>query len=116
MLDNVTGIIISAADLRSAPEEVRNWVLGLTPQPVAEAEPTPEAVSVEPTPAPEPAPDPEPEFTMPKFIEEAKAFMAEHGPPAMLALLREAGAERVSQCTTEQAIQITEGMRSHVAQ
>jgi len=107
MLDNVSGVIISAADLRSAPEEVRNWVMGL-PQPVTESEPTPEAVSVEPI-----EEESDDEFTMPKFIEYAKAFMAEHGPPAMLALLREAGAERVSQCTTEQALQIAEGMRKH---
>ena len=110
MLDNVSGFIISAADLRSAPEEVRNWVLGLTPQPVAEAEPTPEAVSVEPTVTDT---DTEDEFTMPKFIEAAKAFMSEHGPPAMLTLLREVGAERVSQCTTEQAIALTEGMQNY---
>jgi len=103
MLDNVTGIIISAADLRSAPEEVRNWILGLTPD-STDPEPTPEPASDEPT---------EEEFSMPKFMELAKSYMASHGPPAMLSLLRDAGAERVSQCSEAQARMIIERMESH---
>ena len=109
MLDNVSGIIISAADLRSAPEEVRNWIMGERPA----AEETPvvreRPADVEPYPVDD-TPD---KFSMPKFIEEAKAFMGEHGPPAMLSLLREVGAERVSQCSEDQAVILTTGMRNY---
>ena len=98
MLDNVSGIIISAADLRAAPEVVRSWIMG-------------DRTVVEDAPVVTEAP--KAEFSMPKFIEAAKMFMGKHGPPAMLSLLREVGAERVSQCTVEQAKTITEGMESY---
>lgn len=104
MLDNVSGVIISAADLRAAPEEVRNWVLCLAPD----------------SPDPEPAPDPSDtdstdagSFCMTRFMAQAKDFMAVAGPPAMLAMLREVGAERVSHCTPEQAMDILERIRKY---
>lgn len=75
MLDSVSGIVISAADLRSAPECVRDWVMGREP----------DYKVVEPKAEPEPAE----ELSMSSFVEEAKAFMAQNGPPAMLELLRE---------------------------
>lgn len=107
MLDNVSGVIISAADLRSAPEEVRNWVLGIR----TGVEESPQVLERPADVEPYPVDDTPDKFSMPKFIEEAKAFMGEHGSPAMLGLLREVGAERVSQCSESQAITLTEGMR-----
>ena len=102
MLDNVSGIIISADDLRDAPEAVRNWVLGTRP-----------AVDETPVVREQPVEDTPEGFSMPKFVERAKAFMGSHGAPAMLALLRGVGAERVSQCTEDQAQKLTEGMASY---
>ena len=109
MLDNVSGIVISAADLRSAPECVRDWVMGREPACDQCNDGEPDYKVVEPKAEPEPAE----EFSMSSFVEEAKAFMAKNGPPAMLELLREVGAERVSQCSEDQANGITVRMRSY---
>ena len=162
MLDNISGIIISAADIRNAPDEVRDWVLGcsvcnmLDVEPAAhdtvddtvdrdrpaDVEPYPMAdyysVQVQPdavtvadfyTSQVQPAlrGDAQPLGAVRMdtqlldapvkyhgdYLEAAKAFMGEYGPPAMLGLLREIGVERVSQCSDDQAVELLRKMNDY---
>ena len=127
---NISGVVVSYEDLKTAPASVRAWILG---ESISEEDRKQhEEESHRPRPSEElevfanppikkdvyevaPTAKVVPQFDMNNFIEQAKAFMAENGAPAMLSLLRTIGVERVSQCTSEEAGIIMEGMNSYVS-
>jgi len=134
MLDaNISGVVVSIEDLKTAPPSVRAWILGGEDRKQDEDDrnqngdeshrPRPSedmAVFADPPKKKDvhkltPQVNLAPQFSMDKFIEEARDFISANGAPAMLPLLRSCGVERVSQCTSEEAGIILEGMKSHVS-
>lgn len=97
-------IVLTLEQIRTAPEETREWLAGLLP-----LGPTPE-VELKPEPEPEPEPKPEPEPasdtteadpTHEDAVHAAKALIDKRGTDCLQKIIDDIGGHRVRDCPPE---------------